>query len=329
MPAHSFGAKIISVIVGKGGLDSQGGTLVRAIVDEHSMFTARAIFERGAPADAIKTMKEELGKDNVEIAEDVDYYNESAISLAIQNSYGFFCSTFYWDLMNPDWELRQAQSMAKAAKHAEVKHVIWSTLEDTRKQLPANSTIPTLFERYKVPQHDAKAEADQMFVNLKLPTTFLLTPFCWDNFMKTDLTPKMSQDDHLTISVPIGRNTRLAGIASEDIGKCALEIFKRVDELIGKRIGIVSECLTLKEIADKMTVVFGKEVYYYHVGFDEYRKRKNLPCAFERGNVFQYYSECEEQFCSARSVEKTRELNPSLLNFENWLNKYKNHFSFS
>ena len=65
--------------------------------------------------------------------------------------------------------------MAEAAKEAGVKHVIWSTLEDTRQRVPlSDDRMPTLMGKYKVPHFDAKGEADAFFSELA-PATFLLT----------------------------------------------------------------------------------------------------------------------------------------------------------
>ena len=46
--------------------------------------------------------------------------------------------------------------------------------------------MPTLMGNYKVPHLDAKGEANQLFTDIGVPTTFLLTAFYWDNF---DLRP--------------------------------------------------------------------------------------------------------------------------------------------
>ena len=47
--------------------------------------------------------------------------------------------------------------MAAAAKAANLQHVIWSTLEDTRKWVPLNDDrMPTLMGKYKVPHFDAQ-----------------------------------------------------------------------------------------------------------------------------------------------------------------------------
>jgi len=39
--------------------------------------------------------------------------------------------------------------------------------------------MPTLMGRYKVPHFDAKGEANRVFTELGVPTTFLLTSFYW------------------------------------------------------------------------------------------------------------------------------------------------------
>ena len=64
--------------------------------------------------------------------------------------------------------------MANAAKAAGVQHVIWSTLEDTRKWIPlSDNRMPTLQGKYKVPHFDAKGEVNHVFTDAGVPTTFL------------------------------------------------------------------------------------------------------------------------------------------------------------
>jgi hypothetical protein len=53
--------------------------------------------------------------------------------------------------------MAEAKIMAEAAKNAGLKHVIWSTLEDTRHYIPlTDNRMPTLQGKYKVPHFDAK-----------------------------------------------------------------------------------------------------------------------------------------------------------------------------
>ena len=85
--------------------------------------------------------------------------------------------------------------MARAAKAAGVKHVIWSTLDDTRTFMTLDDPrMPTLHGKYKVPHFDGKGEADQAFRDAGVPTTFLLTAFYWENFIYFGTGPKPAGD---------------------------------------------------------------------------------------------------------------------------------------
>src|ERR1039458_1485816 len=134
--------------------------------------------------------------------------------------------------------------MAGAAKAAGLDHVIWSTLEDTRRWVPlGDNRMPTLMGKYKVPHFDAKGEANALFSAAGVPVTFLLTSFYWDNFIHFGMGPQKGPDGRLAITFPM-RDKKLPGIAAEDIGKCAYGIFKRGGEFIGKTVGISGEQLT-------------------------------------------------------------------------------------
>src|ERR671929_1880722 len=125
----------------------------------------------------------------------------------------------------PDKELAHARNMAQAAKDAAVHHVIWSTLEDTRKFVPLDDDrMPTLQGKYKVPHFDAKGEADKFFNELGVPTTFLRASFYWDNFIYFGSGPKKGPDGKYYLTFPLD-DKKMAGIAAEDIGKAAYGIF--------------------------------------------------------------------------------------------------------
>jgi hypothetical protein len=50
----------------------------------------------------------------------------------MSGAHGAFCVTNFWEHFSPEKELAQAHAMAQAALDAGVRHVVWSTLEDTR-----------------------------------------------------------------------------------------------------------------------------------------------------------------------------------------------------
>ena len=129
--------------------------------------------------------------------------------------------------------------------------------------------------------------------------------------------PKKGPDGKLAITYPMG-DKKLPGIAVEDIGKCALGIFKKGREFIGKTVGIAGEHLTGAQMAAALTKVLGQEVRYNDVSPEVYRSF-GFPGAEELGNIFQFMRDFESYFCGARDPAVARSLNPSLQTFETWL----------
>jgi len=310
--------KIIAVL---GATGNQGGGLVRAILaDKRGPFTARAI-TRDTTSDKARALAA-LGAEVVQA--DID--DAGSLLRAFQGAHGAYCVTFFWTHMQPERELAEARNMAQAAKQAKVAHVIWSTLEDTRKLVPVSDTrMPTLRGKYKVPHFDAKGEADAIFTGLGVPTTFLVASFYWDNLIYFGQGPKRGPDGTLAITFPMG-NAKLAGIAAEDIGKCAYGIFKRGKEMIGRTVGIASDHLTCAEMAEALTRALGQPIRYNEVTPEAYRGF-GFPGADDVGNMFQVYRDFEKEICGVRSISVSRSLNPELQTFEQWLAKTKDRFS--
>jgi uncharacterized protein YbjT (DUF2867 family) len=306
--------KIIAVV---GGTGAQGGGLVRAILeDKNGPFAARVI-TRDVKSDKAKAFAE-AGAEVVK--GDVD--DARSLNKAFEDAHGAFCVTFFWAHMKPEKELAQARNMAQAAKDAKVEHVIWSTLEDTRKFIPlSDDRMPTLMGKYKVPHFDAKGEANAIFTELGVPTTFLITSFYWDNFIHFGMGPKKGADGKLAITLPMGKK-KLAGIAAEDIGKTAYRIFEEGDEWIGKTVGIAGGHLTGAQMAKSLSKALGQEVRYNEVTPAAFRAF-GFPGADDLGNMFQFNTEFEQDCCDARSISETKKLNPELLTFDRWLAEYK------
>jgi len=306
--------KIIAVI---GATGSQGGGLVRAILDDKSgAFTARAI-TRNADSEKAK----ELAKLGAEVVS-ADLDDEQSLIRAFAGAYGAFCVTNYWEHFNPEKEIAQAKNLARAARAAGVKHVIWSTLEDTRKWMPLDDNrMPTLQGKYKVPHLDTKGESDKFFRDAGVPTTFLLTSYYWDNAINFGMAPKPGPDGNLVIVMPMG-DKKLPAIAAEDIGKAAYGIFKAGSEYIGKTVGIASEHLTGAEMAAEYTRAYGVPVHYVDVPAEVYRSF-DFPGADDIGNMFQFKRDFNADYCGARNTETTRKLNPGTQTFTQWLERNK------
>ena len=302
--------KIIAVV---GGTGSQGGGLVRAILNDPDGGFAARVLTRNVDSDKARELAA-LGAEVV--AADVD--DAESLKKAFDGAHGAYCVTFFWEHFSPEKEIANARAMAEAARHAGLQHVIWSTLEDTRQWVPLeDSRMPTLMGHYKVPHFDAKSEANRLFTDLGVPVTFLLTSFYWDNLITFGMGPKKGPDGKLAFTLPMG-DRKLPGIAAQDIGRCAYGIFKGGGEFIGKTVGIAGEHLTGAEMAAALAGTLDQEVHYNEVTPEVYRGF-GFPGAEDLGNMFQFKRDFEDDFCAARSLDVSRSLNPSLQTFEGWL----------
>jgi uncharacterized protein YbjT (DUF2867 family) len=302
--------KIIAVV---GATGAQGGGLVRAILnDTNSPFTARAL-TRDVNSDKARA----LAAAGAEIvAADLD--DPESLKRAFAGAHGVYCVTFFWNHFSPEKEFAGARAMAQAAKHAGVQHAIWSTFEDTRTWVPLDDDhMPTLMGKYKVPHFDSKADANVVFTELGVPTTFLLTSFYWENFIYFGMGPKRGPDGTLALTLPMG-DKKLPGMAAEDIGRCAYGIFKRGSEFIGKTVGIAGDHLTGAQMAASLAKALGQEVRYNSVPPEVYRSF-GFPGAEDLGNMFQFKRDFEKDYCGARNLAVARALNPALQTFDQWL----------
>jgi uncharacterized protein YbjT (DUF2867 family) len=308
-------AKPIIVVTGATG--AQGGGLVQAILDDPGQsFAVRAV-TRNADSDRARELKR-LGAEVVT----ADLDDLASLERAFEGAFGAYCVTNFWEHFSPQRETRQAINMAEAARAAKLKHVIWSTFEDTREWVPVSDTrMPTLLGNYKVPHFDAKAEANQAFRDLGVPVTLLLTSFYWDNLIYFGMGPQKGPDDVYAITLPMAEQ-KLPGIARDDIGGCAFGIFKAGNKYIGKTVGIAGEQLTGDEMATALSKVLNITVRYNAVSADAYRGL-GFPGAEDLGNMFQFKRDFSDYYCGARDVSLSRALHPALQSFAAWLEKNK------
>ncbi len=311
----SAAAKPIIVVTGATG--AQGGSLVRALLaDPDRTFAVRAV-TRNAKSDSARELAR-LGADVVK----ADLDNLASLKRAFKGAFGAYCVTNYLELFSPEKENLQATNLAEAANTAKLQHVIWSTFEDTRKWVPLEDTrMPTLMGKYKVPHFDAKAVANQVFRDLGVPTTFLLTSFYWDNLIYFGMGPQKGPDNVYAITLPMG-DRRLPGIARDDIGRCAFGIFKAGPKYINRTVGIAGEHLNGADMAAALSETLGVTVRYNEVSADDYRGL-GFPGADDLGNMFQFKRDFNGYYCGARDVARSRALNPSLQSFATWLENNK------
>lgn len=300
-----------------GATGAQGGGLMRALLaNSDGRHAARALTRRPVSDAALA-----LAAGGAEVVH-ADLDDEESLVRAFDGMHGVFAVTNYWEHHSPQAEQRQAHNVAAAAMRARVRHVVWSTLEDTRALVPLDDPrMPVLGGHYKVPHMDAKGEANAVFDELGVPTTFLYTSFYWDNLIHFGMAPQRGADGSLVFTLPLGE-ARLPGIAAADIGACALALFRQGADVIGRHVGIAGEHLSGAQMAQALGRALGEPVRYQSMAFGDYA-RLGFPGAPDLANMFQYKHDFNDRYCASRPVAATKALHPELAGFDRWLARHR------
>ncbi len=300
-----------------GATGAQGGGTARALLARPDRRFAVRALTRKTSSDAAQALAA-AGAEVV--AADLD--DRDTLRAALVGATALFAVTNFWEHMSPDRELTQAAHIAAAADDAGVKHVVWSTLEDTRQFIPLDDDrLPTLMERFKVPHFDAKGEADALFRDRSFATTFLYTSFYWDNLIGFGMGPKRNAEGTLDFVLPMG-DRPLPGIVAEDIGACAAALMARGPDGREQSVGISAGHLTGAQMAAALSIALGESVRHVSPTRAQYAAF-GFPGADDLANMFAFKALCNEAFCARRPVEATRALVPGLTDFEGWLARHK------
>jgi uncharacterized protein YbjT (DUF2867 family) len=308
--------KVIAVL---GATGTQGGAVARALLADDG-FTVRAV-TRDAASSRARALAD-LGADVVE----ADLADEGSLRAAFAGAYGAFLVTPYWEHRSPARELAEVENLIDAAETAGLRHVVWSTLEDTREAIPAgDDRMPLIEGGYRVPHFDVKGgSADALFVKSGLPTTYLLMSFYWDNLLGLQK-PQRDPDGTLALHLPIG-DTAIAGASSDDIGQAVLQVLRRPAESIGATIPVAADHLTGEQIAAALGTVLGEPVAYRPPTPDQVRGL-GFPGAEELGNMFQYYAEFPGSYLGRRDLAAARAFNPEPVRLTDFLAAHRAELS--
>ena len=157
--------KVIAVM---GATDVQGGSVVKAFHTNKDISQVRAITRDPTTSNA---------KDLDGIVKEVvkaDGDNEESMVKAFEGCYGAFIVSNFWEDLDVRHEMNMLRTVKNAAEKADLKHIVLSTLEDTRKYVNKADNTDTwkvLEEELQmyVPHLDGKGELIQnMTIYLQL-----------------------------------------------------------------------------------------------------------------------------------------------------------------
>ncbi|MGW0194097.1 NmrA/HSCARG family protein [Nonomuraea sp. NPDC003201] len=304
--------KVITVL---GATGTQGGAVARALLADGELAV------RAVTRDAASPKAQALAGLDAQVVE-ATLTDEGSLRRAFDGAYGAFLVTPYWEHRSPARELAEVKNLISAAQAAGLRHVVWSTLEDTREVIAAgDDRMPVLGDGYRVPHFDVKGgAADALFAKSGLPVTYLLMSFYWDNLLGL-ARPQRDPDGTLAVHLPLG-DTAIAGVASDDIGKVVLSVLRQPAETIGLTVPVVGEYLTGEQMTAVLGAVLGEPVAYRPPTHEQFRSF-GFPGADELGNMFQYYAEFPESYLGRRNLGAARAFNPNPLSLTDFLTAHR------
>lgn len=299
-----------------GATGAQGGGVVRRLLARRDPHLRVRALTRAPASPAAQAL---AGRGAEIVRADLD--DPRSLEAALAGSDAVFAVTNFWEHGSPERELAQARHIAHAVHQARVSHLVWSTLEDTRRYVPLDDArLPTLMQHYKVPHLDAKGAANALFRACGVPTTLLHTSFYWDNLIHFGMEPQPGPDGVLQFVLPMG-DKPLPGIAAEDIGACAAELLLRGPQRETQSLGIAGEHLTGAQMAAQLAEALGRPVRHIDMSRAQYAAL-GFPGAEELANMFAFKREFNDEFCARRNVAASRALHPQLLDFRQWLARH-------
>ncbi|XP_068102560.1 nmrA-like family domain-containing protein 1 [Hyperolius riggenbachi] len=283
------GKKIITVL---GATGAQGGSVASALLKDCS-FAVRAVTR-----DVSKPAAEKLRKAGAEVVA-ADMNDEKSLSAALNGAYGAFVVTNFFEHNSKEKEAAQGKRIADLCKKHGLKHVVFSSLENVHKLTGG---------KLQVQHFDGKGEAEEYFREIHVPMTSVRVAFYFENFLTVSKPHKSQDGKTYQLVIPMG-NVPMDGISVADLGGVVRSIFQKPSEYIGKDIGVSAEKLTIKQYAETMSKVSGKNIVDSQITPEAY-ERLGFPGAEELANMFRYY-----QMVPHRDVKLTHKLNPDSKNF--------------
>jgi uncharacterized protein YbjT (DUF2867 family) len=251
-----------------------------------------------------------------------------ALERATAGAYGVFCNTNFFATASVRGEVEEGLAALDAARRADVKHFVWSSLDS----LGAASA-----GRYPVPHFDAKAavaariderRADEFMrrgfgdpsegtFHLERTTVLVTLPYLENVKAFFRPWPGTLPDGRsgMIFRLPFG-DARWPWVALDDIATFAVRVFEDPATWGGRTLPIASDILGGAEIAATFERVTGIPAAYVPMSMEEYEQLP-IPMKHDFVNMVKALNE----FPPARDLAFLRTIHSEPVTFEAWLRK--------
>jgi uncharacterized protein YbjT (DUF2867 family) len=234
------------IILVTGATGSQGGAVARHLL-QRGKFTVCALVR-----DPNKPAAKALEQAGVELVPG-DLSDRTSLDLALQGVYGVFSVQSFNDGL--DAEISQGKALADAAKAADIKHFVYSSVGSAER----NTGIPHFDSKFQVEEH-VRASG--------LPYTILRPVFFFYNYSMM-----RSMVEQGKLPQPLSPTKKLQQLSEEDYGKMVAEVFERPADFLNREIEVASVEMTMPEIATAFGHVLGKKVEYQQIPFEAFEQQ--------------------------------------------------------
>ena len=220
-----------------GATGRQGGAVVRHMLPKG--WKLRALTRHPAGHEA-----QSLASQGVEVVQG-DLEDPASIARAAEGVYGIYSVQDFW-AVGAKREVQQGKNVAEAAKRANVKHVVYSSVGGAER----NTGIP---------HWESKWEVENIIRGLGLPATMIRPAAFMETYYIDQLELGILKGK---LADPIRGDKPYQTIATDDIGAFVALAFERPTEFIGKELEIAGSELTNLEAAKVFSRVLGKPVKF-------------------------------------------------------------------
>ena len=210
-----------------------------------------------------------------------------------------------WWISSPEGEIRQGKLVADAAKTAGVDHLVFVSAGDGSK----NSGVP---------HFESKVEVQDYMRGLGLPFTAVRPAPFMELMTESEFAPALAiWGTQIKIA---GWDTKLPWVSVRDIGLSIANIFENPEEWIGKELDLISDVKSMRDCEKLFLKVNGKKPARVPLPTWLFSKvtKKELLTMWQWLTRFSQTSGEEKLW---NYVDKSRQVNPDVMNVETWLTK--------
>jgi uncharacterized protein YbjT (DUF2867 family) len=153
-------------------------------------------------------------------------------------------------------ETRHGIAAADAAKAAGVEHLVYSSVANADKDTG-------------IPHFDSKRRVEEHIEELLIPYTIVAPVYFMDNLLAPWTLPQL-KEGRLPMALPSSR--LLQQITPSDIATFTALVLENREEFVGRRLDIASDELWGEEVAEVLTQVTGREIYYVELPLEQVRQ---------------------------------------------------------